>query len=199
MAESITITDNRTGELLEIPFENGGIAAEDWSKLLLGRGPTTSGSSPPPPVTGAITYLDGEAGILRYRGYPIEQLAEELQLLGGAHAAVRTASSRWQSSTTPAAPHHPLHLHPRERTEALPRRVPLRRPPHGHAGLRGGCPLYLLPRCQGHFRHRVAEQADRPAHRQDADPGRRRPPLQRGHALRLSRTTRSTSPPTSSR
>ena len=36
MAESITITNNRTGESLEIPFENGGISAAQWSKLLPG-------------------------------------------------------------------------------------------------------------------------------------------------------------------
>ena len=36
MAESITITDNRTGESLEIPIDNGGVAASEWSKLMPG-------------------------------------------------------------------------------------------------------------------------------------------------------------------
>ena len=81
MAESITITDNRTGESLEIPFRNGGIAAEEWSKLLPGVWFYDPGFVSTAACESAITYLDGEAGILRYRGYPIEQLAEKSNFL----------------------------------------------------------------------------------------------------------------------
>jgi citrate synthase len=81
VAESITITDNRTGESLEIPFQNGGIAAEDWSKLLPGVWFYDPGFVSTAACESAITYLDGEAGILRYRGYPIEQLAESSNFL----------------------------------------------------------------------------------------------------------------------
>jgi citrate synthase len=81
VAESITITDNRTGESLEIPFRNGGIAAEDWSKLLPGVWFYDPGFVSTAACESAITYLDGEAGILRYRGYPIEQLAENSNFL----------------------------------------------------------------------------------------------------------------------
>ena len=77
MAESITITDNRTGESLEIPFQNGGISAADWSKLLPGVWFYDPGFVSTAACESAITYLDGEAGILRYRGYPIEELAEK--------------------------------------------------------------------------------------------------------------------------
>ncbi len=83
MADSITITDNRTGESLEIPIENGGIAASQWSKLLPGIWFYDPGFTSTAACESAITYLDGEEGILRYRGYPIEQLAEELDLSGG--------------------------------------------------------------------------------------------------------------------
>ena len=76
MAESITITDNRTGQSLEIPFENGGISATAWSKLLPGVWFFDPGFMSTAACESAITYLDGDAGILRYRGYPIEQLAE---------------------------------------------------------------------------------------------------------------------------
>jgi len=76
VADSITITDNRTGESLEIPFENGGIAAAQWSKLLPGTWFYDPGFTSTAACESAITYLDGEEGILRYRGYPIEQLAE---------------------------------------------------------------------------------------------------------------------------
>jgi citrate synthase len=77
MAESVTITDNRTGESIEIPLQNGGVAAGEWHKLL----PDTWFYDPAFMQTAAcasaITYLDGEGGVLRYRGYPIEQLAEQ--------------------------------------------------------------------------------------------------------------------------
>jgi len=81
VAESITITDNRSGESLEIPFQNGGIAASDWSKLLPGVWFYDPGLVSTAACESAITYLDGEAGILRYRGYPIEQLAEKSNYL----------------------------------------------------------------------------------------------------------------------
>jgi len=76
VAESITITDNRTGESVEVPINDGAVDSTEWRKLLPGvwfHDPallTTSMTS------SSITYLDGEAGVLQYRGYPIEQLAE---------------------------------------------------------------------------------------------------------------------------
>ena len=81
VAESITITDNRTGESLEIPFEHGGISAAAWSKLLPGIWFYDPGFVSTAACESAITYLDGEAGILRYRGYPIEELAEKSSYL----------------------------------------------------------------------------------------------------------------------
>ncbi len=75
MAESITITDNRTGESLEIPIENGGVSSAQWSKVLPGIWFYDPGFVSTAPCESAITYLDGDKGILRYRGYPIEQLA----------------------------------------------------------------------------------------------------------------------------
>jgi citrate synthase len=76
VAESITITDNRTGESLEIPILHGGVAAAEWTKLLPGVWFYDPGFMSTAVCESSITYLDGEAGILRYRGYPIEQLAE---------------------------------------------------------------------------------------------------------------------------
>ncbi len=77
MAESITITDNRSGESLEIPIENGGVSAAQWSKLLPGIWFFDPAFVSTAACESSITYLDGEEGILRYRGYPIEQLAED--------------------------------------------------------------------------------------------------------------------------
>ncbi len=77
MPESITITDNRSGESREIPIVNGGVAAKEFSSLLPGLWFYDPALMTTASCESAITYLDGEAGELRYRGYPIEQLAEK--------------------------------------------------------------------------------------------------------------------------
>jgi citrate synthase len=77
MADSITVTDNRTGESVEIPIWNGGVASDEWRKLLPGIWFYDPAFMTTALATSAITYLDGDAGILRYRGYPIEQLAKQ--------------------------------------------------------------------------------------------------------------------------
>ncbi|HLI15184.1 MAG TPA: citrate synthase [Acidimicrobiales bacterium] len=76
MAESITITDNRTGQSIEVPIVDGGVSAAEFSKLLPGIWFYDPGFSATAECESAITFIDGDAGILRYRGYPIEQLAE---------------------------------------------------------------------------------------------------------------------------
>jgi citrate synthase len=88
VTESITITDNRSGESIEIPIMNGGVDAAEWAKFLPNiwyydpSFGTTAGAA------SAVTELDGEAGILRYRGYPIEQLAESSTYLEVAYLLV---------------------------------------------------------------------------------------------------------------
>jgi citrate synthase len=77
VAESITIIDNRTGNQLEIPIDHGGVAASEWSKLLPGIWFYDPGFVSTAACESTITYLDGDEGILRYRGYPIEELAEK--------------------------------------------------------------------------------------------------------------------------
>ncbi len=89
MAESITITDNRNGESIEIPLVNGGVAAEEWSKLLPGVWFFDPGFMSTAACESGITYLDGDAGILRYRGYPIEQLAENSTYLEVAYLLLK--------------------------------------------------------------------------------------------------------------
>ena len=112
MTDSITITDNRTGETIEIPLVDGTVSAKAWSALLPGiwfDDPSFSATSG---ADSAITYLDGEAGLLRYRGYPIEQLAEETTFLEVAHLLVRgelpaaPQLKTWQSEIAQAAPIH---------------------------------------------------------------------------------------------
>jgi citrate synthase len=77
VTQSITVTDNRTGESREIPITDGGVAASEWAKLLPGIWFYDPGFMTTAMAESSITYIDGDAGILRYRGYPIEQLAEK--------------------------------------------------------------------------------------------------------------------------
>jgi citrate synthase len=77
VTESITVTDNRTGESFELPINNGGVSETDWRKAVPGVFFFDPGFMSTAACESSVTELDGEAGILRYRGYPIEQLAEK--------------------------------------------------------------------------------------------------------------------------
>jgi citrate synthase len=88
MAESVTITDNRTGESIEVPITNGGVDAAAWSKLLPNTWFLDPAFSTTAATESAICELDGEAGVLRYRGYPIEQLAERATYLEVAYLLI---------------------------------------------------------------------------------------------------------------
>jgi citrate synthase len=88
MTESITVTDNRTGESVEIPIHDGGVSADSFRKLLPGVWFNDPAFMTTAVGTSAVTYLDGDAGILRYRGYPIDQLAEKSSYLEVAYLLV---------------------------------------------------------------------------------------------------------------
>jgi citrate synthase len=88
VTDSVTITDNRTGESIEIPIDNGGVDARQWSKLLPGTWFFDPSFSTTAAAESAITELDGENGILRYRGYPIEDLAENSTYLEVAYLLI---------------------------------------------------------------------------------------------------------------
>ncbi|MDH5289764.1 MAG: citrate (Si)-synthase, partial [Acidimicrobiia bacterium] len=81
MPETVTITDNRTGRSVEVPIVDGGVDAKAWSDVLPGVWFLDPGYMTTASAQSAITELDGENGILRYRGYPIEQLAEHSTFL----------------------------------------------------------------------------------------------------------------------
>ena len=81
MAETITITDDRTGKQVTVPIEGGVFPSSALRQLdpkLRVYDPAFLSTAA---CKSAITYLDGDAGILRYRGYPIEQLAEKSSFL----------------------------------------------------------------------------------------------------------------------
>jgi len=88
VAESITITDNRNGETIEIPIVDGGIAAEEWAKLLPGVWFYDPAFMTTAAAESSITFIDGDEGKLEYRGYPIEQLAEHSTYLEVAYLLV---------------------------------------------------------------------------------------------------------------
>jgi len=79
--ETLTITDNRTGKQYELPIENGTIKAMDLRQIkttdedfgLMTYDPAFMNTAS---CKSRITFIDGDRGILEYRGYPIDQLAE---------------------------------------------------------------------------------------------------------------------------
>jgi citrate synthase len=91
--ETVTITDNRTGKQYEIPIENGTIRATELRKIktheddfgLMTYDPAYMATAS---CRSAITFIDGEKGILEYRGYPIEQLAENSNYLEVAYLLI---------------------------------------------------------------------------------------------------------------
>src|SRR4026207_1127939 len=90
MPETLTITDNRTGKQYELPITEGTIRATDLRPIKVAE--EDFGMMPYDPAfmntancRSAITYIDGDKGVLLYRGYPIEQLAENSDYLETAY------------------------------------------------------------------------------------------------------------------
>src|SRR6187401_131386 len=83
---TVTITDNRTGETYELEVTDGTIKAMDLRQIkvseddfgLMSYDPAFTNTAS---CRSAITYIDGEAGVLEYRGYPIEQLCDNATYL----------------------------------------------------------------------------------------------------------------------
>ena len=134
----------------------------------------------------AITYIDGDAGILEYRGYPIEQLAERSSYLEVAYLLVHG------ELPTPAAArpvddrHHDAHVRARER-QGVHAGLPPRRAPDGHARRLRRRAVDLLPGRQGHRRRGLPRHPDDPAHREDADARGVLLPARHGAAVQLPR------------
>jgi citrate synthase len=91
--ETLTVTDNRTGQSYEVPITDGTVRAMDFRQIktsdddfgLMAYDPAFTNTAS---CRSAITYLDGENGVLEYRGYPIEQLAEHSTYLEVAYLLV---------------------------------------------------------------------------------------------------------------
>jgi citrate synthase len=81
MADTLTIVDNRTGKTYELPIADGAIRATDLRQIKTDKDDVGLVTYDPAFMNTAacrsrITYIDGDKGVLEYRGYPIEQLAE---------------------------------------------------------------------------------------------------------------------------
>ncbi len=88
-SETLTIIDNRTGKQYELPIKNGAIKATDLFQIKISEDEGIVSYDPGFMNTAScqskITYIDGDKGILRYRGYPIEQIAEKSTFLETAY------------------------------------------------------------------------------------------------------------------
>jgi citrate synthase len=106
--DSLTITDNRTGKTYDLPVSEGCIKAADLRQIkvaeddfgLMAYDPAYLNTAS---CRSAITFIDGDKGILRYRGYPIEQLAEKASFLEVAYLLfegelpTRAQLDKWES------------------------------------------------------------------------------------------------------
>ena len=133
---TVTVVDNRTNKTYTLPVENGTIRAMDLRQIKTGAEDFGLMTYDPAFMNtascqSAITFIDGDKGILRYRGYPIEQLAEKCTFLEVAYLLLfgelpdrRRRLKDWVKRNHP--PHHAARDH-----QEVPGGFPLRRAPHG--------------------------------------------------------------------
>ena len=135
--DTLTVTDNRTGETYEVEVEDGTVKAMDFRQIkvaeddfgLMTYDPAFTNTAS---VRSSVCFIDGEAGVLEYRGYPIEKLCDESSYLEVAYLLIYGALptqdqlDEWVFEIT----HHTF-VH--ENIKKFDRGLPLRRPPDGHA------------------------------------------------------------------
>jgi citrate synthase len=109
--QSLTVRDNRTGQEFELPITDGTIRAADLGQIKVdGEQPGLAvydpGFTNTASCRSAVTFIDGDQGILEYRGYPIEQLAESSTFLEVAYLLLhgelpeREAYDQWVHEIT---------------------------------------------------------------------------------------------------
>src|SRR6266852_2599492 len=94
--ETLTITDNRTGKTYEVPITHDTIRASDLRQIkvdprefgMMSYDPAFNNTAS---CISRVTFIDGDLGILRYRGYPIEELAEKSTYLETAYLLLHGA------------------------------------------------------------------------------------------------------------
>ena len=93
MTDTLTITDNRTGKQYEVPVVRGAIEAMKLRQIKVSESDFGLMTYDPAFLNTAscqsrITYIDGDNGVLLYRGYPIEQLAERSTFIETAYLLI---------------------------------------------------------------------------------------------------------------
>src|SRR5436309_4929319 len=92
-SSTLTVIDNRTGKRYELPIEHGTIRAADLAQIRVAGEPGLVSYDPALINTATckskVSFIDGDRGILRYRGYPIEELAEQSSFLETAYLIVK--------------------------------------------------------------------------------------------------------------
>ena len=201
MPDTLSIIDNRTGKRYEVPVKDGTIRAMDLRQIkvadddfgLMTYDPAFTNTAS---CRSAITYIDGDVGVLEYRGYPIEQLAEKSTYLEVAYLLLfgelpTTAQlNGWQENITT---HTMLH----ENIKHLMRGFRYDAHPMGVFLSTVGALSTFYTDAKQRRRRRGAAAAVRAADRQDADRSPPTPTATRPAASTSIRTTSSPSPATS--
>ena len=190
-ADTLTVTDNRTGKTYEIPIEDGTIRAPALREIkvydddfgLMTYDPAFMNTAS---CRSAITYIDGDNGILEYRGYPIEQLAEQSTYLEVAYLLIhgelptQAELDEWTHEVT-------IHTFVHENVKTFMQGFRYDAHPMGMLVASVGALSTFYPDAAKIKDARHPLRADRPAHRQDADARGVLLPPQHGPAVRLSR------------
>ena len=121
--DSLSVTDNRTGETFELEINDGTVKAMDFRQMkvseddfgLMTYDPAFTNTAS---CRSSVCYIDGEAGVLEYRGYPIEQLLREVDLPRGRLPAHLRRAAHPGAARRVDLRDHPPHLRPREHQEA---------------------------------------------------------------------------------
>ena len=160
MADTLTITDNRTGKQYEIPIQDGTIRAMDLRQIkarpddfgMMTYDPAFTNTAA---CRSRITFIDGDKGVLMYRGYPIEQLAEHSTYLETAYLVLfgelpdKAQLDKWIKEV---GNHMVRARGPQEDHRGLPSR----RAPDGHVPQHRRRARHVLSRSEGHQRSRHA-------------------------------------------
>ena len=157
------------------------VAADDFGLMTYDPGFMNTAS-----CKSRITFIDGDKGILNYRGYPIEQLAEQGNYLETAYLLLNgelPTKSQYEVWADKVTTHTFVH----ENVKELMVGLPLRRAPDGDAGVDDGGAQHLLPDRQARARRPGARAARQPADREDPDARRLRLPPLDGPAVRVPR------------
>ena len=189
-ADTLTITDNRTGKTYEVPIEDGTIRAMALREIkvaeddfgLMAYDPAFMNTAS---CRTAITFIDGDKGILEYRGYPIEQLAEKSTYLEVAYLLLngelptQAQLDEWVHEVT-------IHTYVHENIKNFMDGFRYDAHPMGMLLASVGGALDLLPGRQEHQGPGDPPHPDDPADREDADARGVLLPPQHGAAVRLS-------------